>query len=137
MWEKGRKMWAVVLKKSSLVVDEVRLNMYWDWLEIQSLGKRLVMGFIDWLIVQWSAMTNFFSPCKQDILVLTELMEYWQFGPVWKIKICRAVSLKCLLWLYFNMDSLMSSFTEQNGIHCEVSVNFSLLLGDNLNTDLT
>ena len=121
-----------------MVLDEVRLNMYCrDWLEIQSLGNRLAVGFIDWLTIRSSEMINFFSPCKQGILVLTDLMEYWQFGPVWKTKISRAVSPKCLLWLYSNVESLMPSFTEQNGLHCEVSVIFSLLIGDNLNTYLT
>ena len=72
-----------MLKKSSSVLDEIRLGLYIiDWHEIQASGKRLDLYFIDWLVIQSSAKSNFISPYEQGILVLTDVLECWQFGPV-------------------------------------------------------
>ena len=70
---------------------EVRLGLYFID-EMQSSGKRLDLYFIDWLVIQSSAKSNFINPYKQGILVLTDLLECWWFGPVWKIKKTRCAS---------------------------------------------
>ena len=79
----------IVLKKSSLVLQGVRLSLY----------------FIDWLAIRSSAKSNFLSPYQQVILVLTDFLECWWFDPVWKIQVCKAIPLKWLLWLHFNCGS--------------------------------
>ena len=64
------------VKKSSLVLDKVRLDFYFiDWLEIWSSGKRLDLYFIDWLAIWSSAKSSSISSHRQDILVLTDFLE--------------------------------------------------------------
>ena len=69
------------------MLHEARLGLYFvDCLEIRSTGEKLDLYFIDWLVIWSSAKSNFISPYKQDILVLIDFLECWQFSPVWKIK---------------------------------------------------
>ena len=76
-------MRGAVLKKSSLVLDEARLGLYFTGrLEIQSSGRMLDSYFIDRLAIQLSAKSKFISPYQQDILVLIDFLDCWQFGPV-------------------------------------------------------
>ena len=51
-WGKGGKMRHVVSRKSSVVLDEVRLGLcFIDCLEIWSSGRRLDLYFIDSLAI--------------------------------------------------------------------------------------
>lgn len=69
------------------MLNKVRLDLYFiDWLDFQSSGKRLTLDFIDWLAIQSLAKTNFISPYKQDILILTDFFGVLMFRPIQKIK---------------------------------------------------
>ena len=70
LWGKGRRRRRAVLRKSSLVLEEARLGLYLS----------------DCLAIWSSAKSSFISPHKQNILVFTDFLECWQFGPVRKIK---------------------------------------------------
>ena len=118
LWEKRLEAEVSCIKKGSLVLHKLRLGLsFVDWLEIRSSGKRLDSYSIDWLAVRPSAKFSFISPYKQDILVLTDFLECWQFGTVWTIKktTFKAMPLQWLLWLYFNMAPLTLSFTQRIG----------------------
>ena len=104
------------VKEEFIGADEIRLGLYFvDWPEIPSSGKRLDLCFVDWLAVRSSAKASVIISYKQDSLVLADFLGCWRFGPVLENKedkMCKAISLRWLLHLCFNMTPLMSSFTD-------------------------
>ena len=98
----------------SLVLDEVRLGLYFIDLRFGHQAKGL-----HWL-VSYSVISKvrYYQASQTEYSCpywLLGILEAW-FSLEDKEKTCKAIPLKWLLWLYFNMVLLISSFTGLNSL---------------------
>lgn len=75
------------IKEELWALDEVNLDFILGGLaDLWSPGRRLDFYFIDWLAIQSLVKNNLIRPYKQAVLLLTDFLECWWFGPVQKVK---------------------------------------------------
>lgn len=75
------------IKEELLALDEVNLDFILGGLaDLWSPGRRLDFYFIDWLAIQSLVKHNLIRSYKQAVLLFTDFLECWWFGPIQKVK---------------------------------------------------